>query len=140
MEISSVLLSGGGSEIQGMEDVLSEDLEVPVHCVELSQSLTNIGADRRFAIAYMLGRYAIGEVQGRHFDMRVDEFSYQGNLSALRKYSKALSVAAVILTLGGGALFVSKVLVFLKFLKAMEGLESSGSLVGIILPLYLGLH
>ena len=42
--------------------------------------------------------------------MRIDEFAYQGNLSALRKYSKLIVAAIVLFTLAGGALFTSKLL------------------------------
>jgi len=106
LDIDQVLLCGGGAELKGIIEAFQEDLGVPVNLTPIPLQMQEHEADLRFALAYQIGQKATGETHGREFDLRTDNFSYQGNVAGLKKLSKVLAIIVAIFFVLGTANFI----------------------------------
>lgn len=105
LDIDQVLMCGGGAELKGIIEAFQEDLGVPVEKTPIPLQMQEHEADLRFALAYQIGQKATGETHGREFDLRMDDFAYQGNVAGLKKVSKLIGILIAVVFLLGTANF-----------------------------------
>ncbi|MEC7984503.1 MAG: hypothetical protein VX278_05030 [Myxococcota bacterium] len=105
IEIPSIKICGGGAEICGIEQFLSEEMGVPVEKSLLPMETSNNPSPQRFTLAYWIGQCATGNSHGRELNLRTGDFSYQGNLEKLGSLLRIMGIAAAAILILGFAWF-----------------------------------
>jgi general secretion pathway protein L len=106
--IDEVLISGGGSAVEGLPQLLSQDLGVPVRHVKLGDEAEMAGDPDRFTLAHALAMRAAGLSTGRELHFRKEEFAFKGDLATLRSVFGLAAVAMAVFCVAGVGLFAWK--------------------------------
>lgn len=104
LEISEVVLAGGGGELGGLRAWLGSVLGVPVRKATVSPEADQLTAPSRFALADSVGRKAAGG-KGRLLDLRQEGFAYKGDLQVLGTALRWGAAAMALFMVGGVAWF-----------------------------------
>ncbi len=102
VEITAVRICGGTARLGGLDEVMAEDLGVPVTPVSLSDE-RRFG-DGRLALALAMGARVGGPV-GRVLDFRLEEFTFKGDLHTLRRLAVVAAAAVILMVVGGTGWF-----------------------------------
>ena len=93
IEVSQISLCGGGSQLPGIAEYLSDDFGVPTFLMQLpNQDIAGV-----YGLSYWIAQCAIGNTHGRELNLRTGEFSYRGNLERIGTLIKGFVVASIIL-------------------------------------------
>ena len=103
--IDEVLITGGTASLEGLAQLLAEDLGVPVRRVDVSPEADDLGDPGRFALAHALALRAAGMTGGQELQFRHGEFAYKGDIAVLRTALGFGLVAALMFCVVGTALF-----------------------------------
>ena len=106
--IDEVLISGGGSAVEGLSQLLSQDLGVPVRHIKLGDKAEMAGDPDRFTLAHALAMRAAGLSTGRELHFRKEEFAFKGDLATLRSVFGLAAVAMAVFCVAGAGLFAWK--------------------------------
>ncbi|MEL6345022.1 MAG: pilus assembly protein PilM [Myxococcota bacterium] len=104
VEIDEVLICGGGADLQGLREHLTEELGVPIRRVHISNEVDDIS----MALAHAVGMRGAKLTHGRELDMRQGDIAFQGDLAALGTVLKYGSLAAAVLMAVGVGWFVMR--------------------------------
>ena len=118
--VDEILLSGGGSSLDGMKQLLTQDLGVPVREIQLGEEADALGDPGRFALAHALAQRAAGLSTGRELHFRKDEFAFKGDLATLRSVFGLAAVAMVVFCIAGTGLYAWKMVQYNSEISAVE--------------------
>ena len=108
LELEEVLLSGGGSHLNGLAAVIGRNLSLATRSASASDEARSLGEPGRFAIAHGLALRAAGLKGGRAFDFRKGALAHAGNLALGRNLMRYGAVAMLFFAIGGSVLYGMK--------------------------------
>lgn len=118
--LDEVLLTGGGSSLDGLPQMLSNDLGVPVRRLQLGDEAEAAGDPGRYALAHALALRAAGVSGGRELHFRKGEFAFKGDLAVLRSVFSLAAVAMLVFCVAGTGLFAWKLVQYNSEIEAAE--------------------
>lgn len=92
VEIDEIFLSGDGATDAPLLETLYAEMGVPCSTIPLPPAV-----DSKWGLAYALAQKGCGNSHGREFDLRTDQFAYQGNI---QRFASALQYLAVLSLIG----------------------------------------
>lgn len=108
LELEEVLLSGGGSHLQGLPGSFSQALALPTRLARSSDEAQALPSGARFALADGLGQRAAGVGGRQAFDFRKGRLAHAGNLAFGKSLLRYGAVALLFFAIGGAVLFGMK--------------------------------
>ncbi len=114
LDISEVLLTGGGARMNGLRPLLTDVLGVPTRPAHVEEN-----GDPTFALSHAAAaRVASGK--GRLLDLRVGAFAFRGNLAAIGNIIRYSLLGAAALLLAGVGFYAFKTVSLNSDLAAVE--------------------
>ncbi len=120
VEIEEVVLCGGGAELGGLREWLGAVLGVPVRMAPAPEGAGHLAAPGRFCLSASSANKA-GGGKGRLLDLRVDAFTFKGDLQVLGTVMRYSAAALALLMLGGIGWFGWQVVRLNAEVSALEG-------------------
>jgi Tfp pilus assembly PilM family ATPase len=108
LELEELLLTGGGSHLNGLSTVIGRSLNVATRSVSVSDEARSLGAPGRFSIAHGLALRAAGVKGSNAFDFRKGDLAHPGNLALGRNLLRYGAVAMLFFAIGGSVLYGMK--------------------------------
>ena len=91
VEIDEILISGQSAADDDLLDEIRSAMGVPCSTITLPSTV-----DSKWGLAYALAQKGCGNSHGREFDLRADQFAYQGNIQRIATALQYLAVLSLI--------------------------------------------
>jgi len=103
IEVSELLIAGGGARLIGVRSLLTEVLGVPIRRVQIEAGIDGSPVDATYSLAHATVSCVGGKT--RMLDLRVDAFAFRGNLAAIGNILRYSALAATALFIAGLGFF-----------------------------------
>ena len=87
VEIDEIFISGQSAKDDDLIDEIRSAMGVPCDTIPLPPEV-----DSKWGLAYALGQKGCGNSHGREFDLRAEQFAYQGNIQRIATALQYLAV------------------------------------------------